>query len=162
MVQHRNPSIVWDAARLFNTKVDDHISDQVNPVIQPTIEIKPRLDVVRSLNSQTSGTMTIFTTPTNKDFYLVTANLSIIKDVVADLASGALIVRCRINNRNADILLISLLTLTAQDISTANSYDPPIKLDRGTTITVPGTFTVGAVSRSAAIAGYTVETTIED
>ena len=160
MVQHRNPSIVEDSRRIFNTKVDDHISDQVAPIIQPVIEIKPFSNIVASTSRGSKGTSTIFTTPAEKDFYLTSVGMSAQFDATAD--NLVVEIRAAINGVTKTLIDIRKLTTTAITAQPFVSYDMPIKIDRGTTIIVQSVFTVGAGSFSGYITGYTVETTVGD
>ena len=160
MVQHRNPSIVEDSRRIFNTMIDDHLTDQISPVIQPTIEIKPFANIVRNTSRGSTGTSTIFLTPTDKDFYLTSVGMSGQFDVVAD--NTAIEIRAAINGVTRTLIDIRKLTLTPVTVQQFVSYNMPIKIDKGSTIILTSTFTVGAGSFSGFITGYTVETTIGD
>jgi len=54
---------------------------------------------------------------------------------------------------------VALLTLTVQNKSVFMTFPYPIKVDRGTAITVGATYTAGNMRRLAAVHGYTEEVT---
>jgi hypothetical protein len=154
MAKHYNPSITEDAYRIFNTKMSDNIGIEVNPIIQPVVEIKRNCDIVKSIaTGQTSNT--IYTTPTDKDFYLVGATLSLIKDATATSTLSAL--KVYINGVQTTLMQIPGLTLTAQSQSMAFSF-PEIKIDRNTAITITNTTNISNIYLSGTIIGYTIET----
>jgi len=63
-----NTAIKKWASHLFETNASRPIDFKLSEVIQPTVLVQPYIDVVR--NSSSSGTTTLFTTPTDKEFYL--------------------------------------------------------------------------------------------
>lgn len=148
MVKHYNPSIVQDAQRIFNTKTNN-ISDEVGDII-PVVPVLPVCRIVRS-----SASGTVYTTPSDKDFYLTGFSMSFSKDVAA---TGSVMTLSAIIDGVSQVLhRFAAITLTAERDSIAIDLSFPIKIDRGTNITIglTGTFN----SAPAAIRGYTQETT---
>lgn len=158
MVKHYNPSLVERFQRIFNFKSTDRFTDDISGPVA-VIPVTPISRIVRSANRSTSGSSTILTTPTDKDFYLCGAMLSIDSDVVADNTSASIVVTIDGVSNNRDIVRIEKLSLTATSRTVVQNFNPPIKIDRGTNITAASTFTVGASRLSGCIYGYTEETT---
>lgn len=155
MAQHRNPSIGSWLRRIFNFKTGDMNDSSVGEILVPTISIVPNINIVRSATTTVTGSTIVFTTPTDKDFYLTTALLGFIKDATAD--TDLLLMRFTIGGVVRDLLLLRSITLTADSQNAFLSLPLPLKIDRGTSITMSGTFTLGAMSKYSSISGYTVE-----
>ncbi len=159
MVTHYNNSITENFYRIFNLKGESAPLD-VDNIIYPVIQVESRLNIVKSINKTTSGGTTIYTTPLDKDFYLTGIHLSYVKDAACDLATGAIFVSVTIDGVLTSILQLATLITTAQAESEYLNFDKPLKLDRGTTITLGNnTFAAGACPRAGSIFGYTQETT---
>lgn len=137
------------------------VPTELGNAVVPVVEVNPRL--VRTANitrSQTAtySAATIYTTPTNQDFYLCSVTYSISKDVVSDAPTSGTGIRIVVDGANRDLALLSMITLTAQTLFLSYSLPFPIKVDRNTNITIPSiTGSLGVVYRSASITGYTVE-----
>jgi len=157
MTKHYNPSIVERANRILASKAGDYLSDEVaGPVA--VIPLNPVVRIVRAGGSSATGTLTLYTTPSDKDFYLTTAILSMIKDVTCD-ATGGINLNAVIDGVTKEIIVYGILTLTAQADTIVCNCPVPIKIDRNTAITVSGTYTAGTMRRSATVHGYTEEVT---
>jgi len=142
--------------------ITDNIPRAVIPTIQPVFEVNPKVcNVVRHSNLAVTGSGTIFTTPSDRDFYLNSASLGMIKDATCDVASNSessLTVTTEGTARR--LLQMPLLTLTAQSENATISYPIPLKLDRNTTITIQSaTFSAGSLLRYGAITGFTIDPT---
>jgi hypothetical protein len=131
----------------------------VNNSIQPVINVNPkdyrRCNIVKSGTTIHSTTTTIYTTPTDKDLFICSAFISVIKDV----GSTSILTRLRasVDGVVSDILNISTLTTTIQNSNNSISFPNPIKIDRGTAITLTNSANVANVSASGGFSGYTVE-----
>lgn len=156
MVKHYNPSIVQDALRIFNTK-SDNLSDDLGLNIIPVIPVTPCARVVGNAAATNATSATILTTPTGRDFYLTGAALSMIKDVTS--TSNSSTIRCVINGVTVIILDIAGITLTAQSATQTVVFNPPLKIDAGTNITVQNATNTANVRSDGCIYGYTQETT---
>lgn len=142
----------------------DTIPSVVNPTIQPVFEVtkKNSLSAFSNAVVVSSSAATLFTTPSDRDFYLTSASLSLIKDATCDKATGSLAINATINGSTRAILSLPTLTLTAQNIAVANNFSNPIKIDRGTAIQRSTfSFTAGTAAFDATITGYTEETAIK-
>ena len=102
----------------------------------------------------TTSPATIYTTPTDRDFYLTSVQLATTKDVVCDnvLAYVSVTVDAKVDN------IISLLsnTITLSQDHAEMSFPYPLKIDRGIAMTIVGTFTAGAMIKRAQITGFLI------
>jgi len=157
-VKHYNPSISQRAQRVFNTK-GEHLSDDVIPTIQPVIQVAPVARIVRNGNTSATGSLTPYTTPTDKDFYLTAIGLSYSKNVTCDVATGNVQLNITVDGASVAVIALAMQTLTAQDGTAYISFPIPIKVDRGTAITGTNSYTAGAMRRTGVVVGYTEEVT---
>ena len=153
-------------------EVVDKISEELK--VQPAIEIPRELakqiqltydvgaeDIIQeeeSLSDATArtatGTFIGFTTPTGRDFFMTNLNVSILKDVACDITTGEIIVAIRVGGKVITITSFPITTLLVQSATQNLVFPHPIKLDRGSTITMAGTFTAGALIRSLSVQGF--------
>lgn len=136
----------------------DIIPKIVKPDIQPCYEVNRRVaNVVRSGSFTASGTNTIFTTPTNRDFFMTGITLSICKDATCDIASGRIAITANVGGTSRDLIAISVLTTTAERDTISLEFAVPVKIDRSAAIATGGntTFAAGNLVRSVTIYGYT-------
>jgi len=155
MVRHFNPTISQNALRILNTKgfnLDEEVSGLV--AVIPITSI-PR--IVRGTSRTTTGNSTIYTTPSDKDFYLTGFYIS----ATADVASDCVLYNFQITVDGVSQRIFSMVktTLTAFNQTQFVALPIPIKIDRGTAITIGQSFTVGTSTVASAIYGYTEETT---
>lgn len=122
------------------------------PVIEVGVKSVKNL-IIKALDKSSAASSTIYTTPSNQDFYIVGAQLSRIKDAACDSSSVTL--SAVIGGATSTILTLAGFTLTAQDGSITICFTHPIKVDRGSTITLyNGTKTVGNILTSGVIYGF--------
>lgn len=157
MVKHYNPSIVQDAQRILNTKMDN-LSDNIGDMVA-VIPILPTCRIVKNGNTSSSGGLTVYTTPTERDFYLTGIIFSMAKDSTCDVATGTVAINVVIDGTAVALAPIAVITLTAQAQIASLSLPVPIKIDRGTPISGSVTFTAGVMRRTCTLIGYTQETT---
>ncbi len=152
-MKHYNPDITRNVIDTINVKGDADFSE-VSEEIALTFETNPRIIKPAFIKnaSSTTGSTTVYVTPADKDFYLCSATLSIIKDVVADTTNVNL--RGTINGTVQEFLHINGITLTAGSGAVTISYPHPIKIDRSAVILFNFARTVGVVSVSASISGF--------
>jgi len=149
-MKHYNVSISEWANRLFNTKAGDTLSADVHEVITPVISLKPVANIVKSATTAT----TIYTTPTDKDFYLTSLYLSVAKDAAQTGTSAS--ITAIIDGVTVNLLSFISITLTASEVADNIVFNTPIKIDRGTAIaTVASNWT----SSRSGLTGYTLEVT---
>lgn len=153
-MRHYNPTIGEDSVRLFNLKTGDALGEII-PVITPVIPIVPRINIIKRASALNATSATVYTTPTDKDFYLTNACLSVIKDVTSTSTSST--ITAVVDGTTVNILEIASITLTVQENTVSQKWDG-LKLDRGSNINVTNSTNVANIRASACIQGYTVET----
>jgi len=137
--------------------IQDSIPDVVRADIQPVVEIdKPKSNIVKTATRATSGSTSLYQTPTDRDFYLTGGVLSMSKNVTCDVASGEIAsILIVIDGVSTKFLIIAGQTLTAERADQSMDMTFPIKIDRNTSISLSGgAFTAGALVRTATITGY--------
>lgn len=112
-------------------------------------------NIVKFDSSTTTADLTIYTTPSDRDFYLTYAQISIAKNATDDGTNTSMTIVVG----GATVTLISIrgLTTTAQDQSAGLSFPIPIKLDRGSAIKVIHSTTAGAMAKSGHIGGILMD-----
>lgn len=158
MTKHYNTTITEDASRIFNTKSTETIGNEVLPYITPTIAVTRFCDVIFDNVASNTTSTTIYTTPTDKDFYLVGAILSFVKDGTSTSTSSSITATIG-GVSNKVILRLATLTLTAERGQISYNPSIPIKIDRGTNIAVTNSSGTANITARGVIHGYTVETT---
>lgn len=156
---------VRDAAKIQIST--DATPQETSDKVVYTMEVNPKLlrtnNVFKASNNSSSGSSTIYTTPTDRDFFLTEVYFSFIKDATCDVATAAnLGIQATNGFLGASITLVQFpcLTLTAQSDSGQVVFKNPVKIDRGTSIQIMNAaFTVGSMVRVGGIRGYTVENT---
>ena len=137
--------------------VPARLSDSVVAVMETNPKLLRRINLIRGSSSVATGSITLFTTPADTDFYISELNMSFIKDVVCDTATGAITITATIDGVARNIAGISTIILTAQSGNLVIPFPLPLKVDRGVAITMNGTYTAGVMSRFCSIAGYVVQ-----
>lgn len=155
-IKHFNVSVSDALRRIFNPKGGSDFSS-FNPTIQPIVDIRDRANIVRSNTRSTTGTGTILTTPSDKDFYLTTLSFSATADATAD--NTVYSIATTIEGAARNILQLVKTSLTAYENVATITFSPPIKIDRNVTITLGSTFTVGTSNCAATLTGFTQEVT---
>lgn len=157
MAKHYNPSITEDASRILNTKTGDNVGVEVNPIIQPVIQITRTCNIVKSTQASNTLTATIYTTPSDKDFYLTSASISMIKDVTATATRSY--ITAIIEGSTVAFCDIASFTTTVHNEAMSMTFPVPIKIDKGTNIVITNDTNVANIRSRGTIIGYTVETT---
>jgi hypothetical protein len=137
----------------------DQIPNELARSIVPTLEVNPamfrRCNIVRGSSAINATTQTIYTTPTDRDFFLCGCSLNVIKDVTSTTTRSDII--CNPDgDTSQSVLRVSCLTLTPQTGQQSQVFPFPIKLKRGSNITVTNDTNVANVTSSGCIVGYTV------
>lgn len=133
--------------------------NQVVNSVQPVIDVHPNhnrvCNIVKSNAGTSTGATTIYTTPIDKDFYLVGVFASITKDATCDNTEA--VVNIIIDGSSNSIMRMGSQTLTAESKTASMVFPIPVKIDRNTVITITATKTAGNFSKAGSIVGYTVE-----
>lgn len=124
--------------------------------VVPVFDIQPKnCTVQRHYTKSSTGTQAIYTTPTDKDFYLTHASLASTNSALWD---GSLTyISITQDGATRLILILYQLTTTAGTQSTSISFPYPIKVDRGTAINLVMSFAAGTQSVGCTIGGYVLE-----
>lgn len=138
----------------------DIIPNQLGQTVVPVMEVNPKLlkycNVLNRTSSSTTGTTTVFSVPSGKDFYLCGISLNLTKSAACDLTN------CYVQCSTPEVGLSRIIdyncqTTTAADTTITRDFSVPIKLTPGTTIQVLKTFTAGAATFTVLYNGYTID-----
>lgn len=136
----------------------DSIPSQISPQVVATCESNPRFtspSLFCIANTATSSTaQTVYTTPANADFYLVSCQLSMIKDAGATSTLTAL--NLYVGGVAQNLIGIPGITGTAQNQSVSMSFPRPLKIDRNTIIQITNSTANAIVIGRASIVGFLV------
>lgn len=142
----------------------DRIPNEIMDKIVPTFNVNevPSVNIVRSASVTTTGqAVTLFATPTDKDFFLTSVSLA---NKTNDAFDGSDTVRISITIDGAVqiVILLPMVTLVSetQENSASNLgvINRGIKIDRGTNIVLTNAaFGSGNIQSSGTIMGYTME-----
>ena len=159
MAKIYNSAIIERITKLIRLMTSaDVVPSELAEKVLPVLEVSPEKIVNHggSSNKIVTGLSTLFTTPTDRDFFLTSYSLLNQSDVSADnilvtyqvtLASGEQI----------NLIELAKITLTVYQESVTKALNFPIKLKRGSNIVFGSTFTVGVSKTSSSFTGYTVE-----
>lgn len=150
---------IRDGARI--QQLAEVIPSQIADKVVPVMEVNPKMlkyaNIVMRGSSSTTGTTTIYTTPTNAEFYLTSICMSFsctaINDQVLLYVAGTPYQQMAILR----LLDINLVPLIAQNQTYQKDYTYPVRMEKGTTITIVKAFAAGAGTYSCTICGYTIE-----
>jgi hypothetical protein len=143
--------IVEDAKIQINT---DKVPSQLAEKVVPVMEVNPKFFRKINVIARATSSSTIYTAPTNKDFFLTAYNMSGVSTATGEI-------RLTVTPKNQAAIIIGTIELgntVAVDISSDNitqNFDRPILIERGSAITLASTGTQSL--KQATIFGYTVE-----
>ena len=155
MAKHNNQTIAQNTLRQLNTKQGDNIGSQVGEIIVPTIEIKSTSSIVRNVTLNATGAGTLYTTPTDRDFYIDAIQMSFAKDANCNQDTATYTLTTTIAGVSRVIFSLGTIAFTAHALASAVEFTRGIKVDRGVTIVYNGTYTAGNSIRTATIYGHT-------
>lgn len=160
MEQITNNRTVQECSQILGHQVEN-IPQLDTSKIQLVSEVNPKLlrvsTISKANNDTNSSSLTVYTTPTDKDFYLTTVSLSILKDVTATSVLSRILVTTE-DGVTGVILPIPGISLTPQNAQSSISFAYPLKLKRNTTIIATNSTNVGNIVYGAGITGFTVDT----
>ncbi len=128
----------------FPSELNDKVS-VVYPLNMPT-------NILKYAERTSSGSVTMYTTPADKDFYMTYAMLNISKDVASDVAAA--LFTCYMEGAATRVFLLTTQPSTAESRHICVSFPIPIKIDRNTAIAVTATRTAGAHTVSGVVGGF--------
>jgi hypothetical protein len=164
MVQNTNSDTVKNIIDVGRLQVSQNlIPSEFDNKLVFTAETNPKLmretTVVRQSICSNSTSTTMYTTPTDRDFYLTSATISMIKDVTSTSTQSAINLTPFYENSVRSMLPIQGITLTPQSGQLTLSLPHPMKLARNTTIALVNGTNVGNIISGACITGFIVENT---
>jgi len=137
-------------------KIPQQLAEKVVPVMETNPKFFRTINVVESGSRDTSGQIALYTTPTDKDFYITSVQINNQSDVTADNTDAYISTKLPDGNSATLAQLFKLSTTVFQGVINL-SFPIPIKIKRGTAINFGSTFTAGASITGAGITGYIVE-----
>lgn len=136
-------------------KAPTQLAEKVVPVMEVNPKLLRRINVCRDASKTTTGATTLYTTPSNIDFFLTNLHLSWAADAANDGISAYISFIDEFGVTRYFLFQKITLTATQQTNNIALAF--PMKLARGTNIQYGGTFAAGTARFEALIAGYTVD-----
>lgn len=142
----------------IQTSMDDVPTQLASKVVPVLIANPPIFSTIgKDISEGSTGSTTIYTTPSDKDFYLTSMGLAYTKDAVCD----NVLVNGRVTN--SDGTTVQLILLPSQTTTAGNDHEIlpllyPLKLARSSNISMAGNFTAGTMNKRMFITGYLVET----
>ena len=131
-------------------------TEKVQVVFDP--QLRRVCDIVKSVTTAVTGNVTIFTTPSDKNFYLNSATLTRAKNGTLDDGTEVVAINVTVNGLSSSIIQLAGLGLTAANQNGSVSFPIPLLVDRNTAITISGSnFSDGAQMRAGTITGFTEE-----
>lgn len=152
MSKHYNPELTKQASRIFKFKGVDQLTDDVKGIVA----IVPLEDTCTTsfITASNATGATILTTPLDKDVYIVSAQLSYIKDATSTATDIRLV--CTVENNVIRLISLPGLTLTAGNMTETITFKHPIKVDRGTQININSNTGVANIAYHGVVTYYTV------
>lgn len=137
----------------------DIVPNQLADKVVPTMETNPkffrRINIVKKNTVTNSTAGTIYTTPSDKDFYLCAINLTVSKDATATSLLSE--VRIVVDNLQVFPISIATTTTTTETKQASIVFNNPIKIDRGTNISGINSTANANISLTVNVLGYTVD-----
>jgi len=138
--------------------IPSEIAEKVVPVMEVNPKMFRRTNICVGTSKVVTATLLAYTTPTDRDFFLTSVDIGMIKDATCDQATGTININGVSENGTTCIFAqIPVIVTTAQSEQVNSLFIPPMKLKRGSAINISGTYTAGLMSRTTVIKGYTVE-----
>jgi len=163
MVKIQNNELLQELKEITHELNDMLLPREIAKDIQPVIILKQHKtwDFRGSFTASSGADLTLFTTPTDRDFYIVGYHVTINKNAACDHATDGDAVKLNMTPRNQatrTILEVPLITLQAARIDLLYTFEQPVLLARGSTITLDTapTHTAGVFQRNARMWGYSV------
>lgn len=140
-------------------QVRDKAPTEITDKVLPVMEVNPKFFRRVNWNFAGAGTnatsTSLGTTPTDREIYVTGATLSVTKDATATTTYVRL--NCTADNGQSVILCsFGCITLTAEQHDMSVSFPFPIRLKKGTTITISASTAVGNFNAFASVFGYQV------
>lgn len=158
MSQIKKTDLIQEVIEVAGLGTMDKKPSTLMSSVIPVIDVNPKhariTNVVKQIATGASGSQTVYTTPSNQDFYLTYLHLSYQCSSTAD--NTYIQISAPINGATISLIYCIKNTLTAKEGDLVVTFPQPIKIDRSGTIEHSTSFTAGTVSRSTTIGGYVV------
>lgn len=118
--------------------------------VTPVMEIHKFSNITRYASTASTGT--IYTTPTDKDFYLTSVTLYSMKDAASTTTASS--VTFYVDGYQTRIISLPFFNGTAGDKGLSLNLSYPIKVDRNTAIQIIGENAGATTLQKAAITGF--------
>lgn len=155
--QINNKEVISEVSKLLNYPTEQTPELDTSKILL-VADVNPlhsrRCNIVKGLTVTNSTGGTIYTTPTDKDFYLTSLALAFIKDVTS--TSTGIAIEVIIDGATVQILHFPCLSLTVQSDGIAVSYPQPVRIDRGTAISLVNATNVANIAIRSSLTGFTV------
>lgn len=135
----------------------DQIPQKINDSIQPVIEVNPKLlkniEIIKIGSASDATSATIYTTPSNQDFYLCGFTFTHCRDATATSLVSE--IKAYVNGEQISLYALRTLTTTViNGFSFSVNLLRPIKIDRGTSLIVTNGAATALIRSTAIIYGY--------
>jgi len=147
---------VTEVADIQRENIPTTLGNSIIPVIDVNQKHSRVINISKNASNTTTGINNIYTTPTNKDFFLCFCRLTVNCDATCD--NTYVQVMATLDDGSA-VSLLDLRKPTTTSYQNHQTYNPylPMKIKRGTAIYVQTSFTAGTCTSSTSFMGYTVE-----
>ncbi len=143
----------------------DKTPNELAEKIVPTFETNPILlkftefSDYRSYTATLGSSVTMKTTSSIKRTFLTAASIAIVKDAANDKSTGAFFITVTPKGgASTRILVVPVLVTTAQDVRDTIYFNPPLELEKNTTIEIPSfSYAAGTASFTAGFKGFELE-----
>jgi hypothetical protein len=134
----------------------EKIPNETLDKVQLIYKLNPEYsNIVRNFDKSTTGSSTIYSVGSKEDFYLTSITLAATADVVYDGTSVP--VNATVDGVSRRLLVLKHPATSAfGNVNTNIDYSHPIKIDKGTNITIAPSFSAGALLASVCITGISL------
>lgn len=156
-MQVQNPEVTDIIRRSTRLTLAEAPPSNLASDIRAVIDVTPRfhkLITTTSAESTTSGTITVMTASSSRQTFITGFCISYVKNSTCDISSGSMLFSCVQNGATIRLARVAILTLRDAQDNFIVTFDRPLLVDKGTTVTLTGTFTVGAMSRCVTLYYY--------
>jgi hypothetical protein len=151
------------AVTMLSNAIDEQphvVSQQVVPVMEINPKMMRVINTVKSQTATNNASVAIFTTPTDKDFYLSALALSLTKDASATLTYASIEATVKGQSSPVRFLTLAVTTTTAvQGLNAQIALPHDLLLERGTNITCTADTAVGSFTTRSTMYGIEVQNT---
>jgi hypothetical protein len=158
MAEITNTTLLQDLQSIAKLRAGDigkfKLSKTIVPVLETNSILSKPCNIVRHASQDNGTSSTIYTTPSDMDFYLVAASVSVAKDGTSP--STATKITIVTEGASRDLLVIRGLASTVEHESLSISFPNPIKIDRNTVINVTNGSGTATIRAEGSIMGFTL------